>query len=57
MSEIDSLEPAQPDRVEENHSGGVDLQAERDVVIGGDVVGRDKIVQYIDERVPRVDVV
>ena len=28
----------------ENRSGGADLNAGRDITIGGDVVGRDKIV-------------
>jgi tetratricopeptide (TPR) repeat protein len=38
------LDAAQPDTTTTNVSGGVDLDAQRDVVIGGDVVGRDKIV-------------
>jgi WD40 repeat protein len=42
--------PVEPDGLEKttNVSGGVDLDAERDVNIGGDVVGRDKITQIIE---------
>jgi hypothetical protein len=42
--------PAEPDGLEKiaNVSGGVELDAERDVNIGGDVVGRDKITQIIE---------
>ena len=34
-----------------NVSGGANLDAQRDVNIGGDVVGRDKITQNITEEV------
>jgi hypothetical protein len=37
-----------------NVSGGVNLDAERDVNIGGDVVGRDKIVSYQGYTVEQV---
>ena len=36
-----------------NVSGGVNVDAERDANIGGDVVGRDKIVQTIINATPR----
>jgi hypothetical protein len=52
MGEIDPLNPAQPTRGVENRSGGVELEAERDIVVAGDVVGRDKIiVGYTVEQV------
>jgi len=38
-----------------NISGGVNLDAQRDVTIGGDVVGRDKIVQTIINGAPCAD--
>jgi hypothetical protein len=43
MSDADSSDPAQTDRMLENRSGGATLSAENDIGVGGDVVGRDKI--------------
>ncbi len=31
----------------ENRSGGADLNAQGDIIVGGDVVGRDKIVSHV----------
>ena len=38
-----SLTPSSQQPSTNNVSGGVDLDAQRDVIFGGDVVGRDKI--------------
>src|SRR5512137_188322 len=38
----------QPPIAMTNVSGGIELAAERDVNIGGDVVGRDKITQIVE---------
>src|SRR5512143_180172 len=43
MNETLSLSQAQPDWVEENRSGGVDLNSANGANVGGDVVGRDKV--------------
>jgi WD40 repeat protein/energy-coupling factor transporter ATP-binding protein EcfA2 len=46
--------PSDPDAVSQSVtslSGSVDLDARRDVIIGGDVVGRDKIIGYTSEQV------
>ena len=47
---VDHRDPKQPSSIESttNVSGGVDLDAQRDVNIGGDVVGRDKITQIVE---------
>ncbi len=44
---VDERDPQQPSSTESmtNVSGGVNLDVQRDVNIGGDVVGRDKIVE------------
>lgn len=36
-----------------NRSGAADLNARRDITVGGDVVGRDKITQTIINEAPR----
>ncbi len=56
MTDALPVEPDGPDTPLTDHpsiamtnvSGGVDLDAERDVNIGGDVVGRDKITQIVE---------
>lgn len=47
---VDQRDPQQPSSTESvtNISGGVDLDAQRDVNIGGDVVGRDKITEIVE---------
>lgn len=51
----DSQQPPQPESPQPTEvtsiSGGVDLDAQRDVNIGGDVVGRDKIEQISGDKV------
>jgi tetratricopeptide (TPR) repeat protein len=47
---VDRRDPQQPSSTESmiNVSGGVDVNAQRDVNIGGDVVGRDKITEIVE---------
>jgi tetratricopeptide (TPR) repeat protein len=47
---VDQRDPQQPSSTESisNVSGGVDVAAQRDVNIGGDVVGRDKITEIVE---------
>ena len=40
--------PDRPSDATTNVSGGVDLNAQGDVTIGGDVVGRDKITEIVE---------
>jgi tetratricopeptide (TPR) repeat protein len=46
----DRRDPQQPSSIESstNISGGIDLDAQRDVNIGGDVVGRDKVTEIVE---------
>jgi tetratricopeptide (TPR) repeat protein len=47
---VDQPDPRQPSSTKSstNISGGVNLDAQRDVNIGGDVVGRDKITEIVE---------
>jgi WD40 repeat protein len=47
---VDHRDPEQQSSIKSttNVSGGVDLDAQRDVNIGGDVVGRDKITEIVE---------
>jgi hypothetical protein len=54
MSDNTPPEPAPPSEADAptivaNVSGGVSLDAQRDVTFGGDVVGRDKVTTNIDK--------
>jgi tetratricopeptide (TPR) repeat protein len=42
-----SLTPSSQQQSTSNVSGGVEIDAQRDVIVGGDVVGRDKVTEVV----------
>ena len=50
---VDHRDPQQPSSTESSTqvSGGVNVDAQRDVNIGGDVVGRDKITEIVEQQI------